>query len=158
MKYLIIILFACLTNIALGFHGSHHSSHSSSHHSTSHSSYHSSSHSTGHTSSHSYHISHGTSHSTGSHATSHPYSHISSVPKSSIHTTTRNNHFMYYYLLHNNHSNSHDTVFASNEYELNQAVNEVSADPNESSEISPFAITIICVVIVGVIYMALKHL
>lgn len=149
MKHLIVILFACIANITLAsFHGSHHSSHSS-HHSTSHS-YH---HSSGHTASHSYHVSHGTSHYTGSHSTTHPYTHVSSIPKSSIYRTNRNNHLMYYYLLHNNHTNTHDTIYASSEDELQEAVSEVSREP-----LPAWVITLIVCAVVGIVYGAIKIL
>lgn len=145
MKNLLVILFACVANITLAsFHGSHHSSHHSSH--TSH-------HTSGHTSSHSYHVSHGSGHTSASHTTSHPYSHVSSIPKSSIHTTTRSNHLMYYYLLHNNHTNTHDTIYASSEDELQEAVSEVSEEPT-----SPWVITIVVCIVVGIVFIALKHL
>lgn len=149
MKHLIVILFACIANIALAsFHGSHHSSHSS-HHSN-----HTSHHSSGHTSSHSYHVSHGTSHSSGSHSTSHPYTHVSHIPNSYIHSTTRNNHLMYYYLLHNNHTNTHDTIYAGSQEELQEAVSEVSEEPATLSggALLFIMVGVVCFVVLAFLY------
>lgn len=143
MKKLIIILFACIANSCTAFHSSH-----SSHHSSHHASHHSS----GHTSSHSYRVSHGTSHNVGSHRTSHPYTHVSNIRNSHINTTTRNNHFMYYYLLHNNHTNVKDTIFASNEYELQNAVSEVSGEPMTAWNITLFLWVVVGIVFVIIIY------
>jgi hypothetical protein len=39
---------------------------------------------------------------------------------------------MYYYLLHNNHTNTHDTIYAGSQEELQEAVSEVSKQPIEN--------------------------
>ena len=58
---------------------------------------------------------------------------------------------MYYYLLHNKHTNTHDTIYASSEDELQEAVSEVSREP-----LPAWVITLIVCAVVAVVYGAIK--